>query len=48
MECAPVSTAMHEMQMHVTLLQCLLVPTRVVLFIGVTQHSQKNLTGVAH
>lgn len=40
--CSSVSTAMHEMQIHVTVLQCLLVPTRVVLFIAVTGHSQKT------
>lgn len=41
MECAPISTAMPEMQMHVTVLQCSLVPARVVLCIAVTGHSQK-------
>lgn len=42
MECVPISTAMHEMQMHVMVLQCLLVPARVVLFIAGTGHSQKT------
>lgn len=33
---------MHEVQKHVTVLQCFLVPTRVVLFIAVTGHSQNT------
>lgn len=41
-ECAPISTAMPETQMHVTVLLCLLVPARVVLCNAVTGHSQKT------